>query len=381
MRQGRRNQLVAVLALGAGLAGLAWWVLAGSTKTDQANRSVEPSTSTSSRTTTSRPVTSPTTEPGSGVSSPTRLVGDGGPVLGQPVGLSLLVGGQGSDSLERFDLDTGVVTRYPGIGTPVAASDRFLVLLASASDGGFGQEGLLRAVPLDDLEAEGHDLGAAMGFYPWSTVAPGPDPGQIWVLGAGDTPGWRLVGIDDGAVLETVPATAQAGQIPGAGPDIDSSASGGLFERGPQGYRQVHPGRPLAVTEDSVLTVTCTQPAVCELSWLSRATWQPIDRAGPDDLILLVSFISPDGRYLGYFGSDGGPLRRQHIFDAERRETLNPAVTDSEVTSLAGSPDGRLLAVMSPSDLVLYNGDTGATIAIGGGSELGDAQMVFVSNG
>ena len=102
----------------------------------------------------------------------TSVVGGGGPLLGQGVGLSLIVGTD--QRLRRIDLDTGVVTSYDKVAIPLLVTGDQVLLQSS------GGAGTVRSAPVDDLDADTPPL--------WSQESPampvpGPEPGQVWLPG------------------------------------------------------------------------------------------------------------------------------------------------------------------------------------------------------
>lgn len=316
------------------------------------------------------------------VDTSTSIVGhQAGPVLGRRIGWSMFIGGgyDGGD-LRKVDLDTGIVTTYPGVrGQPVSASERFLVLdQQPASDGVLA----LRSVPLDDPAGPGHVLaGPGMSYFDGVVPTVEPAGDRQWIALQRDTTWtWALVNLEDGATLDEAPG-GLIGRIPvpGGGPDVASSGSGGVYIR--QGdtdtYRQMSSGMPLAATEHLVLVRTCTSPVDCTVQWLDRVTWKPVDRPVPDASIDYYFAVFGGGRYIleADLSIPTGPETR--VFDAARGETHQAGTLGQGAAG--ASRDGRYLAAINDDGLVIEDPDHGTKVTVSwSGSASG--LIVFVPN-
>ena len=255
-------------------------------------------------------------------------IGDGQPLLGEETGLYLFIGGE-SSKLRRIDLDTGEVVEYLDRVFPSFASDGYLV-------GTNPDSGRAKVMLIDDPTV---DTGVFLNsgyFYPGSSAAlPGPEPGQLWVIGDDfPSPSWRLTRLSDGEVLQEIELATQNFYGPTlAGPMVAGSPSGGIFDLRDGTYVRVADGTPLAISTRFVLAEDCSSPIDCELRWLSRETWQEVDRALPE-LRPQWAQLSADGRVLMFYTDRGTEL-----FDVERGRTVEGVGGDPENTAV--SPDGR----------------------------------------
>lgn len=279
--------------------------------------------------------------------APSQILGDGQPLLGQPVGLSVMIGSDAS--LRRVDLDTGAVYEYPIRGMPVAVSGPWLLLQEPNG-------GPLDAVTLNDFATPGKEL--TNPSYYVAATAPGPEPGQIWILEYGDQPSWRLMRIDDGTTVARIAVDNQDIPYISPEPDLTGTPGGGVFLREGDSYRRVADGQLVAASDAYILTETCTQPTQCQLHWIDRSTWQSVNRALPADqdrpgLIRPGAFLSPGGRMLGYTASPG----QGRLFDVGRSRSI-PSIADP--SSMVASPDGRFVATPEAGRVQVYDTETGA---------------------
>ena len=263
-------------------------------------------------------------------------IGDGQPLLGEESGLYLFIGGE-SNKLRRVDLDTGEVVEYQEMLIPSFASDGYLVAGDPAS-------GRSRVLLVEDPTVDtGVDV--ASGFYfPGSNAAlQGSEPGQYWVIGDDfPNPSWRLIRLSDGEVLDEIELASQNFYGPTlAGPTVAGSPSGGVFELQEEGYVRVADGSPVAISTNFVLVERCTDPINCELEWLSRQTWEGVNRALPVSRPQWAQ-LSADGRVLMYY-TDGGT----EIFDVEREKLVLGLGGDIETAAV--SPNGRYIFTSSGS--------------------------------
>jgi hypothetical protein len=298
-------------------------------------------------------------------------VGGSDPLLDTTTGLSILMGGA---ALRRLDLDTGELTTYDVRGVPLYASASRLVMI---SPGG----SVLRSVPLDDPGAEGVVLSDRVTprWPPYQFVA-GPRADEVWML-AGDEQVWELVNLVDGTRLEQLPGPTTVSGL-SFDPMVATSPAAGIFVRRDQRYEEVFPGSLIGVSDTHVLAQTCDQPTVCELHWLSRPTWEEVDRPVPDLAPTWAGWVSPGGLMLGVYILDTATGSVDHVvFDVERDRIVELPGPPSEIFSEqpAFSRDGRLIAMPLGDGVVVY--DTGD----GGVYQLdwlgnGDWPLVFVEN-
>jgi hypothetical protein len=387
------NRLWPVVALGLGLLGLLWWPSTTAPAAELPVQTIRPTTTRSadqaalgpptaaplSPVTTESPLSprpTPTVVEVASTTVATTVIGAGGPLLGQPSGLSLLIGDLAG--LQRVDLDTGVVTSFDVRGWPVRVAGSWLVVAEP-------DRLSVRAVPLATPEVNSQLLGysATPGV-----VAAGPQSAQVWFLALEAEPTWRLVDLDTGTTLDEV-ATTEGGGFVTNDPAVASSAAGGVFTNvvGPVGrgrsgdgaidygsYRKVFDGRPVAVSDDLVLVQTCSRATQCRLQWLDRATWQVIDRPAPEGRSYWSGWLSPGGRVLTYYRDDVGA----QIFDVERGSLIDLAVASPQQVSV--SSDGRYLAAATVDSYVIYDRQTDHRYPIDLGRP-GDHRLLLVANG
>lgn len=372
---GRSGRFWATVAGGALLVLLGVWALSalGGAAGDATAGRLRPTTTTapvaaSTETTATSEATDPT-EPSvdQEATTSTSMVGAGEPLLGQPVGLSLLIGSE--LRLRRVDLDTGVVTTYEHPATPVlAVGDRVLLQDPRTT--------AVRAVTVDQID----DPTVAPI---WSQDAPamprpGPEPGWVWLPGldADQTFEWRLVDLASGQ-LRTVVSSGTApwwqGNVGWIDPEVVGSTDGGVFERAGDGYRRVADGELLAVSPAFVIVRVCADPSSCALRWVDRATWQEADRPVPEVDARQVGPIvmSDDGGLLLITSASG-----RELFDVARRTSVSSSASLPD--NLAVSPDGRWVALtLLAGRISLYDTTRGESIELPISTTDG-ARMVFV---
>lgn len=306
--------------------------------------------------------------PGSTTSNPPEQGGfsqlTAGPVLGEETGLMLVVGSVDSD-LRALNLDTGTVQwsatalypRFVDGGRLVAVNNwgRWSRLpitdLASADTDGFDPVADFRPVVhlVDESASDGHA---------WART-PGREGRQVW----------RLVELASGRVIDVadVPADAyvpESDSGPLVGPSIVGSLGAGIFERTDDDeFVERHPGRLVAVGEGLLLVSTCDSSFTCQLSWLDRSNFGPVDLPPPD--------VEPGDGFL--VGGDS-------VLVVEDRSTLIPVTRIVDVatgrtirsageTSLHDvwiSPDGRWLARPSGGELQIRDLQSDSVHSIGG---------------
>jgi len=384
---GRRSPRVWLLvAAGVMLAAIALWGIgrsdSGSTGPDEAarpsattDRPEVPSSTTADTTSTDDPA----------AEAETVLTYDpatGAPVLGHPVGWSLMVGQTFDRGLERIDLDSGQSTRYQVSGGPVAVLDGLLVLQAPGEGGGLQ----LRSVPLGDPAADGTELvaGSSLGPDRWP-VFPGGD-GALWVFAATrESTTWRLVRVSDGRLIDEVPAPTafQVAPLPGGGPDVATSPSGGLYRRDGSGYRLVHPGRPIVVSRGVALVVSCSLPGSCVTQWVDVDRGEPVGRPLPPDDDDIDWFGAPDaaGRFLVGWRSGAAPVGGGVVLYDTGRLRLVEVGTSFTTDGVAATPDGRYLAVGIDDQIRIFDADQERWVAVSLAVGAVPANLLFVPNG
>jgi len=308
----------------------------------------------------SGPGTTPSTSPGA--ASTSVLVG-GGPLLGQPVGFSLLIGSQ--ERLRRLDLDSGVVTGYERAGLPLFVTGDVVLVQ--------GPSGLTRALPLADLDADVPSL-----WSPYSPVMPrpGPEPGQAWLPDAtGSTLVWRLVDARSRDVLRELDSGVAAWWDQAEAvldPQVIGSSTGDVFERDGDAFRRVTEGELVTVGRTVVLVRRCSDPRSCTLHWIDRATWREVPAPVPDGRAqqLSTASVSDDGRLLLY-----ATASESYLFDVSRgREVMQVGMWPG---TLSVSPDGRWAVVVHVAGRIgLYDLDRGETVELPV-STSGDGQVVI----
>lgn len=341
-------------------------------------------------------VTGPTTDATSrpttngGTTATMRVVDEGeGPVLGRPVGWSVVLGDpyNTGGGLWRLDLDTGRLLRYPKVdgGPLLAVGDRLVMMDAAGSpDGGFS----LGSISLRDPTAEPVPFmtrATVSMFSPVPASASGPRAGGgLWVYDDGPDPHWLLLSVESGTVLDEV--AGGGGIVSGRGPELATSASWGLYRRTGDGYRLVAPGRPVVAAGTDVLLETCSSPTDCRLGWVDEVSGETVDRPAPpaDPAYWWQGLVTGGDRFLT--GQRMGDEQYQFnpvVFDLVTGQILE---FEGVGQGLASSPDGRFLLTAdlygpSSAGLVIYDAETGTAQPLGEPGQVGDTAAVFVPNG
>lgn len=142
------------------------------------------------------------------------------------------------------------------------------------------------------------------------------------------------------------------------------------------GYEKVDEASLVAVSDDVFLTQTCSQPTECDLHWLDRHALEPVDRNLPGQAIQTTSpsaptYLSPGGRLLAFHGF-AGPT----VFDVARNTEFAVA---SDLSSIAASADGRVVALSEATGLLIYDIETGKQHKIPLETGLGGLRLQFAS--
>ena len=295
----------------------------------------------------------------------TNVLAGGGPFQSEPLGLSLIIGSE--ERLRRLDLDTGVVTTYERVGTPLVVSGGWVLIQ--------GGNGLARALPVSDLDAE---VASVWSQSSTGLPLPGPVPGQIWLPDAdGPTLTWRLVDPSTRKTVQELDSGVAAWwQQPESvlDPMVVGSTTGQVFERDGETFRPVAMGELVGVGRTVVLVRRCTDPRSCTLHWIDRSTWRdttapvPADRAGE----VTAASVSDDGRLLLY-----STASESFLYDVSRgREVAQVAAWPGGVLSV--SPDGRWAVVVHTAGrIALYDVERGETTEVGVSSS-SQGQVVIV---
>ena len=334
--------------------------------------------------------TSGTTDNG-GTTAPIRVVDEGGgPVVGRPVGWSVVLGDPYSSGggLWRLDLDTGRLVRYPKVdgGPLLAMGDRLVLLDGSTSPSPNGSL-TLRSISLADPTADPVPFLAPATVSTYSLVpassSGAPDDGGLWAHDEGPEPRWLRLSVESGIVVEEVWGTG--GIVPGRGPELATSPSWGLYRRTGDGYTLVAPGRPVTAAGAAVLVETCSSPSRCRLAWVNEVTGEAVDRAVPpsDPDLRWQGVVPGSDRYLRGLRQDGErQLFDPVVFDLATGRMLD---LDGLGQGIASSPDGRFLITSdifgaTQAGLAVYDVETGTPYPLGEPGQIGDSLAVFVPN-
>lgn len=398
----RPTTLVLAAGLVAVVALLVLLARPGSTDDQSADGADETSgPTTSTPPTTPRSALPPTTVP------TTALPALVGPVVGEPSGLTLFLGGD--RPLTAIDLDSGEISQYGLTAHPVLVTGGDLVLYQE-------EAGIVGWVPLEEP-------GRQALSWKRGRVAAGSGPGLLWILDPEvDEP--HPAGVDVGfgrwELFETA-TNRRVFRMPGdLYPDIETFIEapptvGGPFEAlrpGPwfstrrdgvyraieDGYTRVTSGRVLANDEEAVLVEQCSIEGLCAVAWFAVETGEPVDRAlpqvrprvarlvaggawlhsvgwaGTSELLELATgrriehdwaearpTLSPDGRWLAYWT---GPSLDSGV---EPALVISDVATDGEPRPVAGIDS--IERGESPGLLFVQTGPVRAT-DVGGGDTL-----------
>lgn len=344
------------------------------------------------------PTDSSSTEPAAGEPvageppSTVRVVDEGaGPVLGRPVGWSVLMGDAFDlgARLQRLDLDTGQMLRYTEVtgGPALLIGDRFVLVSLDADLGT-----AIRTVAVADPAGDTVTLDGPGFTTPGAVVAADPATGSgLWVYETNSsTARWTRFDDVTGEMLDEVAVGAAASGRPvaGAGPELATSGSSGVFRWATgDGYGLLAPGRPIAAVGGDVLVQSCSSPLVCPLAWIDGASGEPVDRPLPpaDGQVFWYGLVPGSDRYLsGQRWTDGPAFVEGVIVDLVTGRVLE---LDRPRHGIASSPDGRYLVAIDyfgPSQqAVVYDAETGAVdpLELPPAFAYGGGQMLFVPNG
>ncbi len=282
-----------------------------------------------------------------------------GPVLGEPVGMVIAIGGERRELLV-IDLDTGDVSSLGRRAEPQLIVDGRLLV----KDGWSRWE----SIDLADPAAEPVSPTAEPQLFAAAVPA---EAGGVWFRHTGSRADqtWSRVDLDTGAVVERVTVPTPAGVIsdsegrPLSGPELVGSSTGGVYELQADGtYVQMLDDRLIAFDEDVLLVSSCDDMLACANRWVDRRTLVAMDRPAPD-LELGAAYLRGDGALVAetYAGSD----RVVRIFDT----STGVAVTTGDSRQLARtwvSPAGRYIARAGFDALLISEVAGSHTVAIDG---------------
>jgi hypothetical protein len=279
-------------------------------------------------------------------------------LLGKPTGLWLFYGGQ--DPLQRLDLDSGEHIEVGARAIPVAVNGEDVVLYQPAS-------GVFGWVLIEDP-------GEQSLAWRRGPVAPGPEPGQLWILdpqrdlahpagvavGAGR---WDLIDLATVRLLEQRPGDlypeveAQYSQRSARGLDIWamrpppdlSNRSSGVHRYEPDGYRRLQAGWVLTSSPTVALIQSCADGGDCGLSWLDPADGRAIDLPVPDGDLSAAELVA-GGNWLRHVDTEG----RVGFLNLGTGEKLSPPGVGARL-----SPDARWMATVGPDRVSVFDVSVG----------------------
>ncbi len=292
------------------------------------------------------------------VRSDATRAGDG-PVLGEPVGMVIAIGGERRELLV-IDLDTGDVSSLGLVGEPQLIVDGRLLV----KDGWSRWE----SIDLADPGAERVSPTAEPQLFAAAVAA---EAGGVWFRHTGSRADqtWSRVDLDTGTVVERVIVPAPAQVIsdsegrPLSGPELVGSSTGGGYELQADGtYEQVLDARLVAFDGEVILVSTCNESLACTNRWVDRRTLVPVDRPAPG-LELGAADLRGAGVLVAetYAGSD----RVVRVFDT----STGVALTTGDSRQLARtwvSPAGRYIARPGFDALLISEVAGSHTVAIDG---------------
>lgn len=245
--------------------------------------------------------------------------------------------------LRIIEFSTGAMSTIDRSGDPQLVVDDYLVIRNS--------EESLQALRLDDLSGEAIDL----PLFAWRQVAPSGQPNEVWGYEAtGDDFGIGGLGpairvdLVTGDVRERLKPLGrgglQFGEV-GGWPDIITGTGGGVYERVDDGFVRRSTGTLHAADDDFALVEECDAVYRCELKWLDRTRWEPVEgRFVPDDLSGFYSELVGNGQILLYLSNENSGTFA--VLDVTSGEQLRLPLR-FEPEPFAVGPEGRWLAFAS----------------------------------
>lgn len=279
-----------------------------------------------------------------------------GPVLDEPVGLAIAIGG-GEREIHLIDLDTGDVSSLGRPGTPRLVDDGRLLVQDDRDrweviDLGTGRTDTI--VPEGDAPRYGAVV-AAEAEGVWFRRGAGLD-GRVWSRVAPET----------GEVLQevTVPAGARVvsdvNGVPLAGPEVVGSEAGAIYTLAADGgYRRRLDGHLIAFDEQLLLVAACGRFA-CQNQWIDRRSLDVVDIPAPEPR-LLGGYIRGDTTLVAETPGPSNAIVK--VFDL----TTGRAIATGSPSGLARtwvSPSGRFIAVPGFNALLIIDTRRGRTATI-----------------
>ncbi len=294
-----------------------------------------------------------------------EVLGDGSPLLGEPVGYRLVVGHNTHPPMV-LDLDTGALRRTTGPARvdPQMVSGDWLVVRSNGDR--------LAVVPLDDLGAEPRlvDPSSAEWYTELASRSSRSD-GRVWIYEySGENPSVTLVDLADGAALERLaPFADLTARFVNLSVDeaglLVSYLGSGVYRSDGDGFTRLVDGWLLASDEQRTLAAACDEQLQCGLRWVDRLTGAPIDLAVPGGRIDEARFLNGTDWLMLFDYGENGPEGR--LFDVVTgRELELRDSNDLWQVIPAVSPDGRWLAERIGQAVEVTDLDTGVIHRIEG---------------
>ena len=285
-------------------------------------------------TTTPPPATdAPTTVPVLAPVAPAPVTVGAGPLLGEPTGLTLVVGLSGT--VYRLDLDAGVATPLPG-APRVDESGPALTSVGLLRGGALGVTLERPGAPERGLRSPGLDDGSS--GPPYQYIGEGP-PGRLWFVsftGATNDVWYVDVADDiaDGAAFGSVDPAGVVG-ADGLGGVLFGAAGGTYARRTPGASERISEGNLVAVNGPAALVAECDAALACR--------WRVLDRRRGVDwsvAMTLAELTAPT--FAVGVAADGHAVARVVANFPDR-----PNEQDGFVLQIVG-PDGELVRVHLP---------------------------------
>ncbi len=283
-----------------------------------------------------------------GRSTPSPVVavlGDGGPLLGDRVGYTVLLGGV---ELRSLNLDTGELVEIGRpLTEPLLVSGDFVVLRTGDR---------LATVPLDDLGADPTPIAVpnAGGWAEPISLSHRQD-GTLWLRGQPVASGFTLVHYDlaTESVIEEVTAPDWTlwgfGQFSGT-PDLLGTLTGGVYRRSGVVFKQIGEGQLLAADANRALVRVCDEGLACSYEWRDATSWEPLELAIPEFGVDAAQLLHGTD-WLVYFDSLYSENRLFNIVTGASPDLFS----NDYWAGVPISPDGRWLAQPLGGDQLLID--------------------------
>ncbi len=272
---------------------------------------------------------------------------DNGPL--NATGLTLVIG----DPIKFLDLDTGEVTETTHRNVvPIAVIGERLIVNSVSSGNN------LRAIDLNDLEAEAVDFESPNGLLFAFTV--GDDPNTIVAIGDNFNGGPLLsryvydgeTGTITDEQLVSIDVGFFGGWI-GVG-DFTTPRAGGVYRSDGDRYQLVGPGRVVAQGDGLVLVEECDTALQCVFGWRDAGTYEPRDLPVPAGIS--DGRVFADGRLLVFRSMTSW---QGSILDLETGELIATDLDEVSSWLTTASPDNEMLAYGRNGSVFLLELDTG----------------------